>query len=226
MDKIFLNMDVINLRKNIKHVLRSSRRDAINRLLYGDLCPKYAQLLYIDAATCHQLLLSESFRAFYNCRLRSASSLVVKKWPSKQIMSIAEDEKIGYCLRHWRDGLSWKDAGAYEYSLKKIAQSAHGVYDECFSLEDVKRRFDDLDRLFEHAVHHGLESRQVLIPGNFREAGGSIVHLGPDAVPCFGGAGYHRFAIAKVLNIRLPAQIGCVHVSALEHVADFFKSSS
>jgi hypothetical protein len=211
-----------DVRRSFKHLFRAVKRDPFNRLFYGSICPLYAQLIYVDASECDLMLPSEFFRDFYRVRLRSASGLVVKRWPSEYVAPIAEDEKNEYCLRHWRDGLSWKDAGAYDYLLQKIAESTRGVYDECASFEDVMRRFDALDRLFEHASQYGLALRQDLLVGNFREVGGSIVHLGPDGVPCFGGAGYHRFAIAKILNIRFPAQVGCVHISALNRVSKFY----
>ena len=61
----------------------------------------------------------------------------------------------------------------------------------------------------------------TLVKGNFRERGGILVHIGSDGEPCFAGAGYHRFAIAKILNLRFPAQIGCVHIEALDHLDEY-----
>jgi hypothetical protein len=204
-----------------KHLYRSLRRAVVNRSRFGDLAPRYAECLWIDAIHCQSGLERDRFYSFYHYKLRPASGRVVSAWPQQLVQPIEQFEKIHYCLRHWVDGLSWRDAGAYDYMLEMIAVSVDGVYDQCTCLDDIKRRYEYLDRLYDHVERHGLAPRGEIVVGTYREVGGSIIHLGPDAVPCFGGAGYHRFAIARALKIRLPAQIGCVHVSALNRLAEF-----
>jgi hypothetical protein len=103
--------------------------------------------------------------------------------------------------------------------LGKIAQT--GGYDGCHSLADVRRRFDELDAVFERIQTTGrLSTRAELDPTNFREVGGVLMHIGLNGEPVFSGAGCHRFAMALLLKQPFPAQLGVVHASGLTRLKD------
>ena len=69
-----------------------------------------------------------------------------------------------------------------------------------------------------------MKTRNEIFKDNFREVGGIYIHIGVDGKPYFGGGGCHRFAIAHILQIIFPAQIGCVHVSAIPYLKGYRKS--
>ena len=95
----------------------------------------------------------------------------------------------------------------------------HGVADGCRNLTDIVRRYDRLDLIFERAKQEGrLRTMEEVNPGCFREEGGVLIHVGPEGELFFGGLGAHRFAIARILKLPLPAMIGCVHVSAIPYL--------
>lgn len=150
------------------------------------------------------------------------SGRVVPDWPSDLEQAFENHPKLTYCWKHWREGKSWLGAGAIDFMLGRIAVSPTGVTDKCRTPEDVERRFKQLDDIWaEISARGSMPSRQELTPNNFREVGGVLVHLGPGGVPVFSGAGCHRFAMALMLDVPFPAQLGCVHVSALKHLPDF-----
>lgn len=175
-------------------------------------------------AQCHRYIEASDLAAFVGTGVRQLSGRVVSKWPGELERSFEQHPKLNYCWSHWRDGKSWEEAGAIEFMLGRIAASPTGVTDKCRSHEDVARRFEKLDAIWREVSARGrLPSQADLDPTNFREVGGILMHLGPDGEPVFSGAGCHRFAMALMLSEPFPAQLGLVHVTALEALAGFRK---
>lgn len=126
-----------------------------------------------------------------------------------------ENPKIKYCLARWRDGESWENSGAIDFHMNAIDQ--HGVIDHCKTRDDVDERLRALDVIWQDVVKAGkLESAFHTSNHGFREAGGVLVHLGPDCHPIFGGGGNHRLGIALAAELETATcQLGAVHPSAL-----------
>ena len=118
----------------------------------------------------------------------------------------------------WEGGASWEETEAYDQMLRLITQTGKSV-DGCRSLDEVVRRYERLDAVFEQVREdRRLRSRSELpLPDRgFREVGGVYVHLGRSGQPIFGGGGFHRLAIARVLELpEIPAQLGVVHEELL-----------
>ncbi|ABR46448.1 hypothetical protein Amet_0213 [Alkaliphilus metalliredigens QYMF] len=183
-------------------------------LVYGIKAPKSAERIWINPRDCKYLIKDIG---------RKGSGKVVKEWPPRgaHIVNVDEIEKIKYLKLHWEDGVPWSDCGIYEYNYRLIER---GVFDDgCKNKEDVILKYKKLDNVFEKIKKENkLLTRAELDEKAFRENGGVYIHLGPNGEPYFGGAGYHRFAIALVLGIPLiPAQIGFVHISALGKLKDY-----
>jgi hypothetical protein len=206
--------------ENFKHQLRAAIRDEFNSWMYGADFAKYGQTVWINPKDCTHLLDAEYFRSFFKFRLRASSGRVVSQWPeAADVCPLFSHEKIRYCFVHWQNGLSWQAAGAEAYMLGKIAQT--GCYDGCLNLADVRRRFDELDVVFERIKTTGrLLTRAELDPNSFREVGGVLMHIDPNGEPVFYGTGYHRFAMALLLKQPFPAQLGVVHVTGLTRLKD------
>ncbi len=143
------------------------------------------------------------------------SGAVVDRWPPVDPVPFEEHQHVRFALAHWRDGVPWEETGAYEYMLARIER--RGRQDGCHDLDDVKRRYERLDELFETARREGrLRTRQELDPRARNEDGGILVHIGPGGEPAIGDGGKHRMAIAKLLGFPLvPARIGYVHRDAV-----------
>jgi hypothetical protein len=198
-----------------KHTLRAWLRDQQNRWRHKAPLARYGQTIWVDPAQCQRFLWPEDFRDFFGIRPRASSAQVVDRWPDDRLYPLVSHDKLRYCLRHWRDGMSWFDAGAMTWMLGKI-QASGGHYDECSTFADVVRRFESLDSVFEQAQRRGrLATRSELDPHAFREVGGILMHLGPKGEPVFAGAGCHRLAMALMLKRPFPAQLGVVHVDGL-----------
>lgn len=92
----------------------------------------------------------------------------------------------------------------------------HGKYDGCVNIDDIVKRYRSLDTIFEQIRKEGrFRIRKEFNQKNFREKGGVLVHIGPYGEPFFGMGGCHRFAIALILKLKLPSQIGCVYKDAI-----------
>ncbi len=48
------------------------------------------------------------------------------------------------------------------------------------------------------------------------------MHIGPEGRLYFSGAGSHRFAMARILQLPLiKVEIGCVHASAVQYLSEY-----
>ncbi len=93
------------------------------------------------------------------------------------------------------------------------------VIDGCENINDIILRYKKLDVIFENIKKDKrIKTMNNFFSYNFREWGGILIHIGPNEKLFFGKGGYHRFAIAHILNIPFPAQIGCVHISSISYL--------
>ncbi len=206
----------------VKYHLRAFWIDSWNRLRFGADAPRYAERIWVPPGACKRYVEAADLASFFGARVRQMSGRVVRDWPEHLEQPFENHPKLTYCWGHWRDGKDWQASGAIDFMLSRIAVSPTGVTDKCRTLEDVERRYAALDDIWDDVRSRGrLPTRQELEPGTFREVGGVLMHLGPGGEPIFSGAGCHRFAMAMLLDASFPAQLGCVHVSALEQMAEW-----
>lgn len=212
---------------SLKYKLRAFWIDSFNRLRFGARAPRYAERVWIHPSDCHRYIEAADLAKRLGSRVRQMSGKVISHWPSELEQPFENHPKLTYCWAHWRDGKDWQASGAIDFMLSRIAVSPTGVTDKCRTPQDVQARFDTLDRIREDILRRGhFPSRQELEPANFREVGGILMHLGPGGEPVFSGAGCHRFAIAMLMDKPFPAQLGCVHASALEYLPALRKGCS
>jgi len=182
-------------------------KDGLNKFYFGDNAPKFQERIFVNPRKINH--------RFYI--KRSYSGLVYKgKWPISKSATIESDKKLQYCVSHWVHNNTWEETGALKYLEKKIIQK--GVYDGCKNKRDIINRYNKLDEIFIRIKKHGFKSRTEL-GFNFRESGGVIVHIGPNNKLFFGNGGHHRFAMAKILDLKLiPAMLGVVHIDSLQYL--------
>lgn len=187
-------------------------RDITNRVRYGTGAPRCCERIWIRASAVRHYLPEERI---LHGKGRDCTARVIRKaqWPG-EMTELDELPKIRYCIMHWKDGVPWEATGILEHMMAKIEKK--GRADKCTSREDVLQRCRRLDDIFRQVAAEGvLRTQQQLGEAEFREHGGVFMHIGPDAEPIFSGHGFHRLAMAKVLDIWLPAEVGCVHEDAL-----------
>jgi hypothetical protein len=205
-----------------KHFFRALLRDTGNRIRYGKEAPCYGERIYVTANACENILPTQGLYRGLGLRLRQSSGRVITCWPDAEVVELANHPKLTYCFKHWQLAETWEQAGAYAYMLHRIQQAPGGHFDGCSTFEDVRARFVRLDGIFS-ALANGSPYKTVAELDNtaFREVSGVIVHIDPEGQPVFGGGGAHRFAIARALGLRIPAQLGVVHRAGLPFLPAF-----
>jgi hypothetical protein len=200
--------------------------DFRNSFFYGGKSPKFAELIWVNSVDVRRYISPLNCIDFFKRKPRRMSGRVVRDWPIATDV-INDNAAVDYCLRHWRGGLSWSDSGAIDFMMRSIEKSEGRVSDGCRNIEDIHRRFKNLDDAWAVVNRDGrLMTRQEMYPSTFRELGGVLIHLGPGGEPFFSGAGCHRFAMAVARQLVFPAQLGCVHVSALKALEQLRKNEN
>lgn len=128
--------------------------------------------------------------------------------------------KYRCCVAHWRDGVGWEQTGIFDHMLRKIEEA--GPQSGCVTVDDLRRRYARLDRIFDQVKRDGRLRHAHELDGPVAEGivwHGIELHVGPEGEPIFGDSGTHRLAMAHVLGLRrIPALLGFVHESALSHL--------
>ena len=180
---------------------------------FGTTAPKYAEIINVLTANI-ETQLTTSIR-------RSASGVVMPKDWCPIVERLDKNQKISYCIKHWRDGLSWEKSGAIDFHMKAI--EVNGRIDHCRTRADVDRRLSRLDKIWQLAKRtQKLKLKKEISPFSFREYGGILVHIDGQGKPIFGLGGQHRLAIALTVGLRsFPAQLGVIHPNALSRLHNY-----
>ncbi len=195
-------------KKSLYACLRWWARDAVNVLTFGPEAPRFAELIYVPTAAC-----TAALKPYVGHR-KNSGKVMEPSW-TPEMQPVESVRKVEICLRHWREGMSWEDAGAYENAARKIAEK--GNADWCTTLEEVVSRYENLDRVFEVVRAEGRlrATGRVGVRGG-RVLDGTLVHIDERGNPIAGGGGWHRLGMALALDLpEFPAQIGMVHPQAI-----------
>ena len=181
--------------------------DLSNSVRFGVQAPRYAQRILVDPRALSHYIQSGPGRSSTGRVLDGAWDLDVDR--------VCDHPKIMVCVEHFVNGKSWQDSGAIEL-MSNLIKEMPGA-DSCWNLDDMKHRYRKLDEVFQTVKREGrLRPQSELRPTAFRELGGVYVHIDRHAQPIFGSAGWHRLAIAQILQLkRIPAQLGAVHRHAI-----------
>lgn len=206
--------------KKLKYLIQ----DISNIASFGLSAPLFAERIWVHPKACIKALTSITDLSGQELKGRFDSAKVINHpWPTQNVVSIYDLPKFDFCIEHWLNGKSWEDTGAYEH-MKKLIKEKDCVIDGCRNIDDIINRYKNLDLIFEQIKHDGrLKTMKETKDFCFREYGGPGVHVGPNGELFFIGAGTHRFAIAHILNIPIPAQIGLVHISAISYLNNLRK---
>ncbi len=196
-------------------------RDRLNREKYGQHAPLSCERIWIKPTevTAYMRIPAAVGGAR---RVRAESGTVVEsEFPPLGgfVMPLTWVGRIASCIHRWMKGGEWEDTAMYQRAFKylhetksiggglNIPEAALRIcqkYDRMYLTVDRERR---------------LRTREELNPGNFREEGGMVIHVGPGGT-LFLGSGNRRFSISLTAGLEIvPAMVGYVHVSALRHLA-------
>lgn len=192
------------------------KRDVANKLKYGWSAPLYKELIWIDPRKIEYMIEREEVKRVSGLHRSRASGVVIDWKKVKNIKPITEEFRIQYCYEHWKNGKTWEELGVIDH-MKQT--KSYGDW----SRDKIKARFRMLDNAFQEAKNErGLKTRKELDPENFRESGGILVHIGTNGETFFGGNGFHRLSIAKVLELeKIPACVGLVDRGAIKSLEKY-----
>ena len=219
-DNLFRTIIRIILKKSWPYILNTN-----NRIRYGASAPRYGEVIWVNPRDVSKFVdrqnVVETF-GFDSLNMIGISNAILTStviefgWSNLKTTSINNVPKIKACFEHWINGVVWENTGIYEVIEELVKKE--GVYDQCENVEDIVKRYENLDSIFE----------QTKKEGKFKMSeDGSIemgyTHIGPGGEPIFGGGAHHRFAIAYILNIPFPTRLGLVHVSAIPYLDNYRK---
>lgn len=194
------------------------KKDLVNKIRYGKNAPLYYERLWINPEEVTQIIYREEVKRVTGIKREKASGVVVD-WNKIENISPLENEfRIQYCTQHWVEGKSWEELEIFEF----MAETK--VYGD-WPVEKIKKRFAGLDKTFEETKALGrLKTREEIDPSGFREKDGILVHFGENGIPYFGGNGFHRLAIAKILKLKeIPVCVGIVDKHSIDKLNQYRK---
>jgi hypothetical protein len=193
------------------------RRDIYNLQQWGRQAPLSAERIWVNVPDVTHVLRSECLvpRTLYP----PTGIVCTAPWPHVEAVAIEDNMKIHACILHWAHGVPWEETGIYDYMLAMIAK--HGRFDGCTTRDEIAARYKKMDRMYANIRANGSMKPASEFNGGFRERDGVLFHVGPDGSVCFGGMGHHRFAIAHLLRLTIPAQLGIVHSEAIGMLGRF-----
>ena len=189
------------------------KKDLVNKLKFGWSAPLYNERIWVDPRKIEFMIDRKEVKRITGLHRNKASGVIVNWSEVNDINPITDDFRIRYCYEHWKENKSWKELGVIEYMSNT---SKYGSWPR----KKIAGRFEMLDQAFQETKNEGrLKTREELDPCNFRESEGVLVHIGTDGELFFGGNGFHRLAIAKVLELKkIPACVGLVDRNALGYL--------
>lgn len=192
------------------------KKDIYNKLKYGWHAPKYMERIWVDPQQINYMISREEVYRVTGIHREQASGFVIDWNDIKHKYLVTDEFRTQYCLKHWKEGTSWEELGVIEHmsNSKKYGSLPRSK---------ITERFVNLDRAFEEAKQmNRLKTRKEIDPSNFREKDGILVHIAKDGVPVFGGNGFHRLAIAKVLELdKIPACVGLVDKDSIRYLKKY-----
>ena len=123
---------IINRLAYLRDFLRAAKADRQQYKQFGNIAPRYGERIWVETNSCTM----STERVFSR---RKSGMVMDGNWDAHRT-PLVELPKIAYCLRHWQEGLSWEEAGAYKYMLHLIQKS--GRVDGLKTIDQILARYD------------------------------------------------------------------------------------
>ena len=192
--------------------------DLSNKLKYGRDAPLFMETLWVNPGDVDTVIGKEEVFNATGLHRSNVSGMIVDWDDVEKPSSLADEYRIQYCYKHWKENESWDEIGVIDYMTKS---NKYGDW----PVEKIRARFQMLDKAFEETKKLGrLKKRKEIDPDNFREKDGIYVHIAKNGKPVFGGNGFHRLAISKVLGLEeIPVCVGMVDKEAIPLLKNYRK---
>ena len=190
-------------RYTLKRNLRIYLRNRINRYRYSDSLADPYKYIYVNPTQ-----ITEVYTATISCR----GAIKAGNW-DKSTRNLEECVKIKAVKEHFKKGTDWEETGIYEYMLDRIEEK--GIFDGCRTKEDIRSRYEDeIESLYRDIKENGYKS-QVELGNTEPDKPGKNeprVNIGRDGEVIFASGGWHRMAIAQILELEeIPTQVMIRH---------------
>lgn len=195
------------------------KKDLSNKIKYGKNAPLYCERIWIDPLDVDEIIFHKEIKKAAGTNKYNASGIVIDWNDIESTAPLNEQFRIQYCKEHWSEGKSWEEIGVIDYMTDTRKYGS-------WPREKIIQRFAKLDQLFDETKkQRRLKTREEIDPNAFREKEGILIHIGPGGKPFFGGGGFHRLAIARILKLEeIPACIGVVDRDSIPHLKHYRKS--
>ncbi len=194
-----------------------------NRIRFGSDAPKCGELVWVVPDEEMMFLTDNKPGAVFGVpKWKGTGRVINSDWPVEDACRIIELPKIRMCVEHWKNGVSWENTGIYERFMSEIRESGQYRRYGFSGIEEVKARYQNLDKVFEQARQDGRLRREdeITIDGFRGKAGYGSVHVGPSGTLYWSGGAQHRLGIAYILQVPMPARLGVVHVRGISRLRD------
>lgn len=225
-----------------KQYLRTLPTDFANVVRFGLGAPRVFEQVWIDPNQCQRFIPIKSLRnvgLIDSVKVVETSGRVSEcSWPVEDAVSVrsallsdfrnfpqSEDQlgvftslfKFRVCHDHWVKGVPWSNTGIFDFLLFLVERTGSAVDGGCRTRNDLEKRYERLDTTFDEIQKSGKfkTQRELLASKTFRGRKSIYVHIGPEGEVFWGQSAQHRFAIAHILNLPFPAQLGVTHISGL-----------
>lgn len=219
-----------NLRYKINKFIEIKRKGGLNRAIRAswfhlkrDLIANNLKKLYAKGKRrIYNIKYEESYPDLYKViwvdpsKIRFAKSVDITKrgfikggdW-DKKAKSVSNRSKLKAIKKHFEESYSWEETDIYSNLMRHVKEK--GNMDDCHSMEDLKNKYENqVENLYENIKKNGYKTQVEL--GNTDQSkpgiGEICVSIGRNGEIIHGNRGWHRFTIARILDIdKIPVQI-------------------
>lgn len=206
-----------NILRSIEaQVPQKALRDLRNRLTYGAAAPISDECIFIDPRAVTLRYVPSPRNGAPKFRRSDSGRVVTGDW-DQSVAPLTTNIKEEAITQHFMAGVPWEQTALFAKLSRDIAEK--GVADDCHTVEELRARYERMDRLYDEASRTGKLLPRRALPDYFRrEHGGIFVHIDRNGRAIRSGGGMHRFAVARLLGLTdVPAQVGVVHFDAVKN---------
>jgi len=204
LDRIFFN----RLMPIYRFKIRTLKNSLVNHIYY-DAPPHPYKNIFIHANKIQHSIGSKTIDGntppFQTVKSGGLSQTKGGNWDSaKYRTNIEELDKVKAIIQHFDQESEWENTDLHKYYSNKYCDDV------------LKKKYDNLDQLFRNIKTEGYKQRHE---GNHHRPGKNqpvrdqlevLVSIGRNGGIYF-YEGKHRFGIARVLDLKIPAQVICRH---------------
>lgn len=137
--------------------------------------------------------------------------------------------------KRFSDHAKWEDTELYKQAVELIDDGSRYYWRGCKSISDIQNRCEEIDELYQEINENGLQTqRELILEGKISGsetylhtlANEILIDIGRDGELLFVN-GYHRFSIAKLLDIgSIPVVIVVRHRNWVEKIESAYPDLS